>query len=455
MIHKARSCIDPSIRCLSYREKQQFWNVKVAPRPANGPASMGSEAYFQEEADYDAVTLKEKQMQIEALVNRIWTQLSTFEESSAACISNMLRDVTNGMYLDATRMAEKLILHVEVLFAAIDELETGFASAGAKGMSHVREARMLCRKTVDLLSLLSHTQDSSSSTNPPQVQSQRTGITQDILSLVTGLAHYLKILIRIALTGGLKLEREHSNGDALPKFLDHLQCLAMDGANPNAKRRQLPTIPNPSKPAVVGRSDDIAYGYRSLDPDCAGESPFSPNAIAQAVQRDTSLISNPPTDLCVACKLTVEEDCVRLGVYRRWHSHCVKCVTCGKTADVTPPKEEGNAADAAKVTPNDSSSDSKRPAQLSLAHRPPPNVDDFRYEQLGVEPSSSSDEMPQPQVVIYCTAHATSDCRSGFSGVSRLEQYAYLLNIALRRLFFLLCHQGVINLTASPGPTDR
>ena len=49
--------------------------------------------------------------------------LSAFEESSAACISDMLRQVSNGQYLDAIRMAEKFILHVEVLFATIDDLE--------------------------------------------------------------------------------------------------------------------------------------------------------------------------------------------------------------------------------------------------------------------------------------------------------------------------------------------
>lgn len=69
------------------------------------------------------------------------------------------------------------------------------------GMAHVREARLLCRKTVELFTLLSKAQDSQ----------RRTGMTQELLALVTGLAHYLKILIRIALTGGLKLERDYDS----------------------------------------------------------------------------------------------------------------------------------------------------------------------------------------------------------------------------------------------------
>lgn len=46
----------------------------------------------------------------------------------------MLRQVSNGQYLEAIRMAEKFILHVEVLFATMDDLETCFARLGLKGV---------------------------------------------------------------------------------------------------------------------------------------------------------------------------------------------------------------------------------------------------------------------------------------------------------------------------------
>jgi hypothetical protein len=45
----------------------------------------------------------------------------------------MLRQVSSGQYLDAIRMAEKFILHVEVLFAAIDDIEWHFGRLGLKG----------------------------------------------------------------------------------------------------------------------------------------------------------------------------------------------------------------------------------------------------------------------------------------------------------------------------------
>ncbi len=87
---------------------------------------------------------------------------------------------------------------------------------------------------------------------------------------MTGLAHYLKILIRIALTGSLKLEREHGNTKALDYLLSRLSLLAKDDADP-----QIP-VRGQGKPGVMVTSEvaippgftpstrGIAYGYRSL-----------------------------------------------------------------------------------------------------------------------------------------------------------------------------------------------
>ena len=76
---------------------------------------------------YQIALLKDPQRLCRARV------LSTFEESSPACISDMLRHVSSGQYLEAIRMAEKFILHVEVLFATIDDLEWHFAQLTMKG----------------------------------------------------------------------------------------------------------------------------------------------------------------------------------------------------------------------------------------------------------------------------------------------------------------------------------
>lgn len=129
-------------------------------------------------------------------------------------------------------------------------------------MSHSREAKLLCRKTVSFFSLLAHNQET------PE---QKAMVTQELLALVTGLAHYLKILIRIALTGSLKLEREHGNVNALDFMLQRLSLLARDDADPAVPVRgrglarthfEPQEISQP--PGFIASTKGIAYGYRSL-----------------------------------------------------------------------------------------------------------------------------------------------------------------------------------------------
>ncbi|TFK32780.1 LIM domain-containing protein [Crucibulum laeve] len=416
----------------------KFWNVKVVSRRPTSSASIeGGEnqepAYVEEEQRETPASLKDKQIRMEQQVYRIWTVLSAFEESSAACISDMLRQVSNGQYLDAIRMAEKFILHVEVLFATIDDLEFHFARLNMKGMSHVREARMLCRKTVELFTLLSHTQETGD---------RRIGMTQELLALVTGLAHYLKILIRIALTGALKLERDQSVREAMSSFLDKLHLLAVQGGNPAARRMIKGANGEVMAPTSSGNfgTQGVTYGFRSLAPENAGESPF----------RDGSKLSssNPPSDLCIKCNLTVEEDCVRLGTYQRWHSQCVSCAKCGKVATVPIPVKEQPTKSGDEKDPKDVTT---QPLKLSTARRPPANVGLFVYDPDSKKDTTSFGEVP---TVILCTEHAHPGCRGGFQAVQRLEQYAFLLNVALRRLYLLLKKQGVVPLSPAPTQVD-
>ena len=74
-----------------------------------------------------AEKLKDGQKVIEEKVYHIWTVLSAFEESSAACISDMLLHVSNGSYLQGVRMAESFVKHIRILFASIDDIEAQLA----------------------------------------------------------------------------------------------------------------------------------------------------------------------------------------------------------------------------------------------------------------------------------------------------------------------------------------
>ncbi len=81
--------------------------------------------------------LKDKQEAMEVKVQQIWHVLSGYEESSAALIGDMLRAVNGRQLMEIILLAERFILHVETLFAVIDDLEAQFALAGVKGESPV------------------------------------------------------------------------------------------------------------------------------------------------------------------------------------------------------------------------------------------------------------------------------------------------------------------------------
>ncbi|WFD31085.1 Rho-type GTPase activating protein Rga1 [Malassezia sp. CBS 17886] len=317
-------------------------------------------------------SLLQKQRAIEARVFIIWRVLSAYEESSAACISDMLRHVSNGKYLGGVQFARRFVLHVEVLFAAIDALDAHFRRLDAKSIQYVREARMLCKKIVHFFSLFSHTQESGAS---------RMGITQELLELVTGLAHYLKILIRVSLTGALRLEQDYGRPEALDEFLASLEHLVARAAQADV--------------------DEADLGYASLPP------------------QQTSDARDGATDLCMLCVQTVEEDCVRVGTPLRWHWGCIWCVSCRRRvlrADGTPA--------APRV-----------PGEAPLPETPPPvPLGAMTYKSM----RRVGDKGGTLAHCTYCRACAPPDATRTFATVSRLEQYAFLLCVALNRLQVLL-----------------
>ncbi|ORZ21827.1 hypothetical protein BCR41DRAFT_420754 [Lobosporangium transversale] len=278
--------------------------------------------------------LKLAQQQMEEKVYQIWTVLSAFEESSAGCISDMLLHVSNGAYYEGVLMAGRFILHVDILFSAIDDLEAQMKEVGDKSdMAHGREAKMLCKKIVNFFSLLSHTQESGV---------RRLGMTQELLSLVTGLAHYLKILIRIALTSALKLERQYDSPAVIARFLNKLVELA--------NRDKCTT-------------------------DLHGKQPI-----------DAEVTS----DLCLACRVTIEDECFTFNHNHRWHPKCLNCSKC--------------AASQASI-----------------------------YYDASFDPSSGQ---------ILCSGCKTAESQIGFLRVTKLEQYTFLLRVALIRLENLLHLKG-------------
>ena len=178
----------------------------------------------------------------------------------------MLLHVSEGSYADGVKMADYFVTHVDVLFTAIDDLADQYIKHMGEELLYDRESSMLCKKVSSFFSLFSHTQE---------IGLRKIGITQDLLSLVTGLAHYLKVLIRIGLTGSLRLERKNeSQSGAISRFLSQLMELA------NKKR--------------------------------------------QFLQEADYTVSS---DLCQSCRKACENACYRYQA-GLWHDQCFACSQC-------------------------------------------------------------------------------------------------------------------------------
>jgi hypothetical protein len=450
----------------------KFWNVKLAPtRPSNAPP-----LHEEEEKLYTPVSLREVQRRTDGMVHRIWTVLSAFEESSAACISDMLRFVSDGSYLDAVRSAERFIFHVEVLLAALDDIHHLYVSHDAvRAFSYARESRMLCRKTVDLFTSLSNAQKETS----------RQGMTQELLALITGIAHFLKILIRIALLGALKLQREYPEPEGVSRFLDPLQRMAEENSDPTARRLvDSPKSPSSytSKPSSSEVSTQISisvstheprqspstkgviFGFKSLAPELAGVSPCIQEYNDARDGTSEAAQYTPPSDLCLKCQETIEDDCVRLGTFLRWHAWCLTCVECGRTAGSRPVVREkptpGNGTGNTDGEEGDEWShdghEQRLTSTLSASAMPstplaqPSLAEHYVYRpddgagSTSAAPNGFLLAIGKPPSAIYCPHHRKPDTQEGFYNVTRLEQYAFLLIVALRRLYFILKRRGAI-----------
>lgn len=107
----------------------KFWNVRLAPTGQ----PLEAQNLGQDATDEERNRVRDEEEIMEEKVYKIWSILSTFEESSAACISDMLLHVSNGAYIEGVLVAKRFIGHVQVLFAATDKLAEIIKLQGMKG----------------------------------------------------------------------------------------------------------------------------------------------------------------------------------------------------------------------------------------------------------------------------------------------------------------------------------
>ncbi|KAI8331966.1 hypothetical protein EDC96DRAFT_526770 [Choanephora cucurbitarum] len=248
----------------------KFWKVKLSLSLPKTKGELSMEQYM------------EIQTKMEDKVNRVWTDLSSFEESSANCISDMLLYVAAGSHTEAIRMVHQFIMHLGALFSALDLIQIQFEQRRQE-FGCQKDAILLCKQLNLLFRLISEPNDA---------------ITQELLQLITGLAQQLKSLIRAGLSASLYLEREFGLV-AIHQFLSQLLEL---------QRKRV---------WISGR-----YWFNDTPP---------PNSVA---------ISN----ICQRCQAAImDTDCYQWQQYK-WHPDCFVCRTCSMPLDELTSLMISNAA---------------------------------------------------------------------------------------------------------------
>ena len=110
----------------------KFWNVRLSRSERTQP---GPDHDNQDVSEEKRIAIREEEEQMEERTYRIWSVLSTFEETSAACISDMLLHVSNGAYMEGVLVAKKFIYYVDILFSATDQLDACIRSHGMNSTS--------------------------------------------------------------------------------------------------------------------------------------------------------------------------------------------------------------------------------------------------------------------------------------------------------------------------------
>ncbi|SAM04290.1 hypothetical protein [Absidia glauca] len=270
----------------------KFWNVRLADTlQADNPSS---------ERDLTTLRLKKIQAAMERKVNRIWSDLSSFEESSAACISDMLLLVAAGAYVEGFRMASQFVMHLEVLYGALDDIKQQLLPHD-KLLPCGNEAKIVCHQVIRFFNLLAQSDDKK----PNSTKETSMSVTQELLALVTSLAQNLKTLIRIGLTEVLLLERDHQVSNAIPHFLDNL--LELDrkrvwvGGRYWFKEDPIPKLVDPSAATFTNNSTTTLCANQQLE-----------KAWGQ----------------CHSCHQSIDDDCFQHANQERWHPACFVCAKC-------------------------------------------------------------------------------------------------------------------------------
>ncbi|KAG7811717.1 hypothetical protein KL921_001983 [Ogataea angusta] len=265
----------------------KFWGVDVTAECV-GMSEQGAKTLSNTEAKKSLTPreLFDLEKKLERMTMSIWLTLSEFEEGCASCISDMLHCASTGNQLGGLLVTGQLVLKIEYLFRGIDILNDLFEasrirldySANHKLTPLSKEPRSMSSKIMSYLTFLRDTDKTKLLSNTH---------TQQLLSLISTLAHYIKLISRNTLLHALEYNKISRSSLATDRYLREIS---------------------------------------------------SHDSIPQDV---FSVLGIPPNakDLCFQCQKSIEEDCFRFGDLI-WHVECFECSNCSRRSSThTSPSE--------------------------------------------------------------------------------------------------------------------
>ncbi|CDO94115.1 unnamed protein product [Kluyveromyces dobzhanskii CBS 2104] len=274
----------------------KYWHVTISPEDFGLPnLKMYNIEEHTRNSDkgLDLIDMDNNILTFNATLSKIWTVLYRFEEETANCVSDMFQYLTGLDQNNGLQASALLVLKVSCLLKAIDSLDSLRIYQTNPNSILAKDAHIECKsdqtlktfiriqtkipnklstKIMIYLQLLRKLTNNNNSENCVDVSS--------FISVITGIAQFLKLLIRDSLTNALEYCKMSKSSSALLKYLREIER--------NEKYHERP------------------FDFISTTIDA--------------------------TDSCTYCEKYIKDSCIRHGKHR-WHKECFCCNICGKSID--------------------------------------------------------------------------------------------------------------------------
>ncbi|GAV28596.1 hypothetical protein PMKS-002067 [Pichia membranifaciens] len=253
----------------------KFWNVDITVN------ALGLNINSIDDVSSNPEKLYKVETNLEKLTISIWLTLSEFEESCASLISEMLHTATTNNKSKGLLVTSKLVYKIRCLFKSIESLFNystskhillNYSLPKYQNFSQLKkEPRSLTSKIMSYLTFLRDIDSEKLTVNK---------YSHELLSLISTIAHFIKLISRNALMHALEFNR-------LSVSLKPTDILL----------------------SKISKHEDYPQELLSLNS-----------------------ISVKSSDSCTNCNKSIEDDCImyQIGdsIEKRWHIDCFRCSKC-------------------------------------------------------------------------------------------------------------------------------